>query len=293
MAHMTNVEFLKMASSHLNKTYSGDPLCLETFIDSLNLLNGLATSTELRTFFVAFIKTKLDGRAREFITADHNTVALIIDTLRRNIKPDNAKVIEGRMLALRFTTNTQNEFSDKVEELADAFRRSLIVEGIPPTKASEMVVDKTVELCRKNTHSDLIKSVLESSTFNSPKDVVAKLVTQVDKTKAEAQILSFHTNRRNRGNRFGGNRQNYNHNNRYNDNGNRSNGHYGGNHENGNSHNRNGNYRGRRRGYINRGRCNYGNNANRQNNNNNPSNIRVMQENSQTPQQGLGASNNI
>lgn len=54
-----------------------------------------------------------------------------------------------------------------------------------------MAIEKTIEVCRRKTTSPLIKSVLKASVFESPKDVVVKLITQIDKTKAESQILSY------------------------------------------------------------------------------------------------------
>lgn len=209
MAHLAISEFMKIASGHINKPYSGDPLCLTSFIDSIKLLETLATTNELRTFLVSFVKTKIDGRAREFITTE-DSINAIINTLKNKIKPDNSKVIEGRMLSLRLNLQAQDDFAKKTEDLAEAFRRSLVVEGITFDKANEMSIDKTVEVCRNNARSDLVKSVLEASKFEAPKDVIAKLLTQVDKARQEHQVLHFRRRdqtdnfNRNRGRNFRG-----------------------------------------------------------------------------------------
>lgn len=282
---MSTADFLRMASGHINKTYSGDPLALTSFIDSVKLLQTLATSDALRTFLVAFLKTKIDGRAREFISETDTTVAAILGKLRENIKPDNSKVIEGRILSLKLSTSNQEEFAAKAEELSEAFRRSLVMEGVTPTKANEMSVDKTVELCRANARSDLVKSVLEATAFANPKDVIAKLLTQVDKAKNENQILAYkkmtdrnknfgqnynrHRGRGNRGGRGGNNSRGGYHNGNGNNNGN--------NYNNNNNNNRGGNHRrGGNRGYH---------NNNNGYNNNNQSNVRVVQQsgNGETP----------
>lgn len=193
-------EFIRICAAALNKNYSGDPLSLESFIDSIELLETIATTELINKTLFAFAKTKLEGRAREFITNDIINLANLKTRLRENIKPDNSKIIEGRMLNLKLNINTSSEFAQKIDELSDALRRTLIIEGITPPKANEMVIEKTVEMCRRNTHSDLIKSVLEATEFKSPKDVVAKLITQIDKSRTEHQILSYHANTNN--NRF-------------------------------------------------------------------------------------------
>lgn len=156
IADLSNPEFLKIAAATVNKPYSGDPLALQSFIDSIELLATLATTAGLRTFLVSFIKTKIEGRAREYITDQDITTENIVQKLSGNIKPESSKVIEGRMLALRVSNSTQVDFSAKAEDLAEAFRRSLVIEGIIPSKANEMAVEKTVELCRLNTQSDLV-----------------------------------------------------------------------------------------------------------------------------------------
>lgn len=190
---MENKEFLKIASSSLNKNFSGEPSQLLAFVNSIKLLETLAITNELKQFLVSFIKTRLEGRAIEIINDEHNSIQSIINALNTNIKYDNSKVLEGRMLALRYTNSTPELFAKKADELAVELRRSLISEGMTPNKASEIAIDRTVELCRLNTNSDLVKSVLEASSFASPNEVIAKLITQNDKAKKESQSFSFKT----------------------------------------------------------------------------------------------------
>lgn len=222
---LTKVELMKAASSYMNKPYNGDPLGLSSFIDSCKLLQSLATTEELKTFLATLIRTKVDGRARDFLTATIVTVEDIITTLESNIKHDNSKIIEGRMLSLKLTQTNQEDFAAKTENLADALRRTLIIEGMTATKATELSIEKTIELCRNNAHNDLVKSVLEATAYTSPKEVVAKLIVQRDKAKNEAQILSFRQQRINRDPQ--GPRQNFKQNVRRNNFGNNSNNNFG------------------------------------------------------------------
>lgn len=206
MSTITEPELLKLAANTINKPYSGEPLDLDSFIDSIELLKTLATTVQLTPLLTAFIKTKISGRAREFLTTEDTTIAQIVARLKQKIKPDSSKIIEGRMLSLHLSNSNQEEFIKKTEELAEGLRRSLVIEGMSATKASEISVEKTVELCRKNTTSDLIKSVLESTSFESSKEVVAKLIIQNDKVRTEAQnkpsgsqhVLSIRAQNRNK-----------------------------------------------------------------------------------------------
>lgn len=277
---MNAAEYLKICSNQINKPYAGDPLGLQSFIDSIKLLDSLVTEANLKQLLLTFIKTRIEGRAREFITDEHNTINLIIDTLKNNIKPDSSKVIEGRMLSLRASSTNADDFSKKAEDLSDALRRSLIIEGISHNKATEMTIEKTVELCRKNTNSDLVKSVLESTKFDSPKEVIAKLLVQTEKTKQEQQILSYQTIKKENNNKRSGNNFNRGNRGRGNFNNRRGRGGYKRfNNFNDNFNNNRGGFRGNRGNFY----------RNNRNFNNNNQNIRSFgPENYLDPQMFLG-----
>lgn len=196
MTDLTSVEFLRLASSTINKNYGGDPLSLQSFLDSVDLLTDLATTQPLKRTFVKFVLSKLEGKARESVTNEHNDVDTIVQQLSANIKTENSKVIEGRMQALRADRVSLQDFSQKAEDLADNFRRALVMEGIPSAKAKEMSVDKTVDMCRSSARSEMVKAILSASTFKDPKEVVSKFVIEVNSEKQEKQVLAYRTNQR-------------------------------------------------------------------------------------------------
>lgn len=244
MTTFSNSDMLKIASQSINYKYSGDPLQLESFIDSVLLIQTFATTNDLKAFLFTFIKSKLDGKAREYITNAVTSTEEIIRVLRNKIKPDSSTVIEGRILSLKYNKNDTTDFTKKAEDLADALRRSLIIEGVSPQKAEELTITKTVELCRSCTTSDVVKAVIAATKFESPKEALAKWVTESSVQVKEKQVLTFRqitrnrydSNTKNRGyNRFNQNnrpqRNNFRHdfnrskytNNRYNQNNNRRN----------------------------------------------------------------------
>lgn len=175
------------------------------------------------------------------------------------------------MLALRLDRGSVQDFAKKAEDLCDAFRRALVMEGIPSAKADEMTIQKTVELCRANTRSDLVKSILASATFGSSKEVIAKMITESNVEVQEKQVLSYNKTSYNRNNKNKYNNYNSNYNNNKNTN-----------HSNYNNSNRN-----RSHNYNkNNNKSNYYHNQqnnNNRNRNNNYESIRVA-ENSEAPQ---------
>lgn len=101
------------------------------------------------------------------------------------------------MLSLRLNVAASEAFPKKTENLSDALRRTLIIEGMTAAKTIEIAVEKTIDLCRKNTRSESIKSVI--TPFTSPKEVVAKMLAQIDKVKNETQVLTYRASNTRRG----------------------------------------------------------------------------------------------
>lgn len=257
------IEYIRAAAQMVSRSYSGDPLALASFVSSIRLLKSV-TDDKFKEVFIEFVRTKLEGKALECIPPDPASIDEIIEALKRNIKPDNSKVVSGRLLALRPDKSKLTEFTEQAEKLAEALQRALTLEGITQETALEMTVERTIEVCRNAARTDLLKSVLASNHFRTPKEVIAKYIVESATQEKEKQVLAFHSykrqNRKNfdnsnngkqkngyrgRGNRNGGNGRNSNNGRNYsNNNGN-------------NSRNDNGNQSGNR---------NYNGNNNRNNN---------------------------
>lgn len=287
-------ELLDMVNKQIRNSYSGDPLGLPTFLSGVEIVQDFATNDNLKRKMVIYVKGRLEGRAREIITDDIETIEELLEKLKQDIKPENSKIIEGRMAALRYSYVKQEEFAARTEELADALRRTLIIEGMTPAKANEMTIDRTIQLCKKSTTSDVVKAVLGAATFHTAKEVVAKLITSNDECVKDRQVLRYqkdkghmrgkfnHRGRGNQGFRNGfnnrGGRNNYGNN-------------YGGfnNYRNNNSYGGRGGYRGRGGNYSGRGKYANGNsNGGNWRVNQNP-NIRLTQSgNGSVPQAIMG-----
>ena len=171
---VTQIEFIKLCASTINSInpFDGDPLKLNPFINSFNLITPLADTVALRQTLVNFIKTKLSGKALEALPDNANTTEQIIQSLQNSIKHDSSKIVEGKLLALRLDRTTLNEFTQQINTLADSYRRGLISEVFPAVNANNLTIQKTIEVCRANAKSDIIKAVLASSQFNDHKEVI-------------------------------------------------------------------------------------------------------------------------
>lgn len=201
--NMETADFLKLCSSHLSKIYTGDPLGLSSFLDSIKLLETLATSNDLKSLLATFIRTKIDGKARDYVTSSDLTTKQITDKLRENIRPENEKIIKGKMAALKADRSSLTNFAEQAEILADSLKRAYIAEGIPTATANKMTVEETIAMCKSSSSSDYVKSILASTEFNSPKEVVSKFIIETNNNKADKQVLHYKSwTGQNRNNRF-------------------------------------------------------------------------------------------
>ncbi|XP_017470761.1 PREDICTED: putative uncharacterized protein DDB_G0277255 [Rhagoletis zephyria] len=182
--------FISLCASINRENYSGDPLALESFLDKISLIEDLAEEN-LTSTLIAFLKSKLEGKAREAIPTQINSVSDIKSALRNRIKPDNSKVVAGKIAALHVNNNNYSDFAKRVQELSDSLERSLIIEGMTQEKAHEMAIEQTVNVCRLNARSDLVKSILASTKFSDSKDVVEKLIVEQNNEVKERQVLTF------------------------------------------------------------------------------------------------------
>lgn len=283
----SNIEILRLCGETIPSAYSGDPLALQSFINSIDLLDSMATEQQ-KPLIVSFIKTRLNGKALEALTEANNTTESIKEALRKTIKPENEKIIRGKLSALRADRTSLQDFSKQAESLADSLKRALILDGIPAQKANSMVIEETIQMCKTSTRSDYVKSVMASATFATPKEAIAKFIIENGNEKAEKQVLAFRSNPNQPRNKFQryptnfqGNRNNFHRNqNNYNN--------YGRNYRN----NRNTFQNNNRNHFQNRNNNNaqYQNNYNGQSRNSNARNtrnVRVM-GNSVAPQRQLG-----
>jgi hypothetical protein len=223
----TDIDLLRLSAQTINRNYSGDHIKLEAFINSIDLLDGIATADN-KNALKNFILSKLEGKALEAMPANPATIEIIKNSLKEKIRPDSSKVIEGRNKALKLDNTSYQDFSKEAENLADSYRRALIAEGIPNIKSNEMATEKTVEMCRNVARSPMIKTVLASSQFDNPKSVIAKFLVEIGNEKPDGKILSF--------NSF---RNGFNNNNNY---GYRGRGNYNGNYNSYSNNFRNGNF---------------------------------------------------
>lgn len=186
---LTVPEFLRLCGQTINTKYTGNPLGLDSFLNAVDLLDSVATNDLKETLF-KFLTTRVDDKAGE-VTRGARDTQTFVAMLKKDIKHDNSKVISGRMTALKMEGKKTQEFSKQAEELSESFKRALVFEGITTSKANEMSIDKTIEMCRALSRSDVVRSILGASSFDTPKEVIAKYIIETGNDTNEKQVFAY------------------------------------------------------------------------------------------------------
>jgi len=260
----TVVEFIKLATS-LIPEFDGKPENLQSFLDSLNLLDTLKGTHELTA--ISLIKTKLKGHARNLIS-NEQTIAAIIAQLSNAVKGESVEVVSAKLLNLQQKNKTANQYTQEVEKLAKALEGAYVSEGLSQTLANKYSTTTAVKAMTQNCSIDKVKLIMQAGTFTNMNDAVSKFVNRCTEITGQSNTVLYYrrgANNNNRGGRGYNRGRNFNHNN-----------------YNRGSNNNSYNNRGGRRGqYQGRGRGN----SNHSNNNNN---VRVTQNASDNSQNPLG-----
>lgn len=209
---MSNVEFLNFASKILPQEFDGSPGKLQSFIDALTLLN--ANSNDQTANAVAFVKTRLTGKARDIITSE-GTLVDIINSLRNGIKGDNSQLLTAKILNLKQKHRDAVIYATEIESLADDLKRAFISEGVPYAVAERYSTEHVVRSLSKNANSEKTQIVMEAGTFNTVRDAITKFVNVDSNSQAStSNVLFFRQNSRgygrNNNNNNRGRGQNYN-----------------------------------------------------------------------------------
>lgn len=115
--------------------------------------------------------------------------------MKKNIKREPSAVVESKLAAIRFDNRNLTQFTEDVEKTASLLSQTFISEGIPIAKANELTISRVIETCRKSARNDLVRSVLASSQFDTPKAVLSKFVVEVAEQNKDKQFLAFQQQR--------------------------------------------------------------------------------------------------
>lgn len=190
-----NLDFISLCARHISLNYDGNFDTLRSFVNKINFLKAIASTAELRTILTQYVLTKLDQKALSKVRESPTTVDEIIADLKGKIVSKTSKVLEGQMIALTLESKPLSEFQKQAEELAELYQLSLVEEGIPLTIAERLTIDKTVELCRKNTRSAEVKAILSATTHSTPASVISKMITQIDAVRVDKLLSTAKPNK--------------------------------------------------------------------------------------------------
>lgn len=207
---MDKLKFLNTASSLL-KPFDGKSDELDSFIRNINLIQQVADG-DLKPFFLEFVKGRITGTVGNACSSAIS-IDQLISTLRSTVKSESPRVVESRLDALYFDHRNLSEFSAEAEKIGNKYLDALVNEGCSRQFATQLTINKIVEICRKSARNDNIKCILASSTYQTHVDVLTKFRTEISSFKKENQqrtstLYNNNQTRYNNNNRNGFNNNN-------------------------------------------------------------------------------------
>lgn len=169
----TSLEFFNMAGKIITTEYEGSPDKLISFIDSLNLLKANCTGHEANA--VAFVKTKLTGKARDLINNDDNLEEIIFK-LKAGIKGESSQSVSAKIVALKQQNKDKVRYASEIEELANKLKRAYVSEGVPAEVAETYTTNITVKAICTNATSEKCRTIMEAGNFLKTQDAITKFV---------------------------------------------------------------------------------------------------------------------
>lgn len=185
---ISKLEFVNACARTIPHNFDGNFDTLRSFLNKINFLKELAVTPELLNTLKIYVLTKLDQKALSKVDENPESVDVIINCLRAKVKHDSSKVLEGRMTALTLDHKPITDFQTEAKTLSDNYQQALVEEGIPLAIAEKLAIEKTVELCRKNTKCAEVKAILSATAHSDTASVIAKLVTGIDAVRQERLI---------------------------------------------------------------------------------------------------------
>lgn len=214
---LSTMEFFNFASKIMPNQFDGSADKLTPFLDSLAILK--ANSTDNASNALAFVKTRLAGRARNLIleTDDLDAIAL---KLKNAIKRDSSRIITGKIMNNAQRNKSNNVYISEMELLVDQLRNAYIAEGVPITTAENYMADTVSRAVCLNANSERTKLILEAGNFKTTKDIFEKFANiRTDETTSSINYLNKNGHSNSFNSSYGrgrGNMQFYKNNPRYN-----------------------------------------------------------------------------
>ena len=131
------------------ENYGGNPLTLQSFLNKIDLIE-ITRNQIYKLLLQVLCNQNLREKCVKHYLIEWKEKNDIKIALKNGIKPENFKIIAGKIAALNVRNNDLTEFTKQAEELADFLKRSLVLEGITQNRAHEMAVEQTISVCRLN-----------------------------------------------------------------------------------------------------------------------------------------------
>lgn len=188
---MSKTEFFNFASKIFPNEFDGSPSKLQSVIDSLNLLRVNCENHENNA--VAYVKTRLVGKARDLID-DNDNLDTIINKLRTRIKTESSHMVTAKIFSLKQQHKDSTRYATEIEVLTETLKRAYINEGVPIAVAESYTTNTIVKALRTNSNSEKVKLIMEAGNFTNCEEAISKFITISGDTTPDSSTIFYTRN---------------------------------------------------------------------------------------------------
>lgn len=182
---MTNVEFFNLASRIIPNEFDGSVDKLTSFLDALNLLRANVDTHEDNA--VAYVKTRLTGRARDYV-GNAATLEEIRNRLQSTIRTDSSECISAKLLKHK-QKHKDEKYIAEIEELCQKLKQAYIKEGVPEGVAETYTKNTAVKALISNAQSEKARIIMEAGSFTTIQSALSKFSTITEESPDHNTVL--------------------------------------------------------------------------------------------------------
>jgi len=183
----TVTQFLCNAAKLL-PDFDGKPENLQSFLDAIELVELIKETHE--AVAVNLVKSKLKGTARNLIT-NETTLAAVRLKLKSAVKGESVEVLTAKILNTKQNGKNATTYSNEIESLAKSLEAAYISDGLTPELSTKYSTQIALKAIAKNCNNERVKLIMESGTFSTMNEGIAKFVNSCTETTSQQNSILF------------------------------------------------------------------------------------------------------
>lgn len=171
--------------------YDGSTTTLDQFTSSVELLNTLTSDNHTATL-LAFVKTRLVGKARDVAAAETSVLAIVERLKATCATSENSQSVAAKLAAVKQRTSASG-FAEEVKKLTEELSNMYVKEGVSTQAASQLANTAGVSAMINGCKSPQTKFLLRAGNLKTVQEASTKIILEDQNSTEVARVLQMAT----------------------------------------------------------------------------------------------------